>query len=53
MYAPDGVKTNANMPVPDSMRAWVLGDPGELRFTQKPVPIPRREIGRASCRERV
>src|SRR6516225_6957816 len=42
MYAPDGVKTNANMPVPDTMRAWVLGDPGELRFTQKPVPIPRR-----------
>src|SRR5215470_8425440 len=42
MYAPQGVKTNANMPVPDTMRAWVLGDPGELRFTQKPVPAPRR-----------
>src|SRR5215468_2747613 len=42
MYAPQGVKTNANMPVPDTMRAWVLGDPGELRFTQKPVPTPRR-----------
>jgi 2-desacetyl-2-hydroxyethyl bacteriochlorophyllide A dehydrogenase len=42
MYAPPGVKTNANMPVPETMRAWVLGDPGELSFTQKPVPIPRR-----------
>src|SRR5262249_53574622 len=42
MYAPPGVKTNANMPVPDTMRAWVLGDPGELSFTRKPVPIPRR-----------
>src|SRR5215471_14572001 len=42
MYAPQGVKTNANIPVPDTMRAWVLGDPGELRFTQKPVPAPRR-----------
>ena len=31
MYAPVGVKTNAaKMPVPDRMRAWVLGDP-ELR----------------------
>jgi threonine dehydrogenase-like Zn-dependent dehydrogenase len=42
MYAPAGVKTNPNMPVPDTMRAWVLGDPGELKFTQKPVPAPKR-----------
>ncbi|UCH74345.1 MAG: zinc-binding dehydrogenase [Rhodospirillales bacterium] len=26
--------------VPDSMRAWVLGDPHELVFTEKPVPAP-------------
>ncbi|HEY5831813.1 MAG: zinc-binding dehydrogenase [Hyphomicrobiaceae bacterium] len=42
MYAPAGVKTNPNMPVPDTMRAWVLGNPGELKFTQKPVPAPKR-----------
>ena len=42
MYAPAGVKTNPNMPVPDTMRAWVLGNPGELKFIQKPVPAPKR-----------
>jgi 2-desacetyl-2-hydroxyethyl bacteriochlorophyllide A dehydrogenase len=42
MYAPAGVKTNPNMPVPDTMRAWVLGDPGKLEFVQKPVPVPKR-----------
>jgi threonine dehydrogenase-like Zn-dependent dehydrogenase len=28
--------------VPDTMRAWVLGDPGELSLVTKPVPVPRR-----------
>jgi 2-desacetyl-2-hydroxyethyl bacteriochlorophyllide A dehydrogenase len=42
MYAPPGVRTNPNMAVPESMRAWVLGDPGELRFIEKPVPVPAR-----------
>src|SRR5438105_9775599 len=42
MYAPPGVKTSKDMPVPDTMRAWVLGDPGELKLTEKPVPIPKR-----------
>lgn len=28
--------------VPDTMRAWVLGDPGEMKLTQKPVPTPGR-----------
>jgi threonine dehydrogenase-like Zn-dependent dehydrogenase len=42
MYAPAGVKTNPNMPVPDTMRAWVLGNPGELKFVEKPVPVPKR-----------
>jgi 2-desacetyl-2-hydroxyethyl bacteriochlorophyllide A dehydrogenase len=42
MYAPTGVKVSPNMPVPDTMRAWVLGDPGELVFTEKPVPAPKR-----------
>ena len=24
------------------MKAWVLGDPGELKLTHKPVPVPKR-----------
>jgi len=28
--------------VPETMRAWVLGDPGELAPTEKPVPRPGR-----------
>ena len=31
MYAPPGVKTSQDLPVPDTMKAWVLGDPGELQ----------------------
>ncbi len=42
MYAPPGVRTNPNMAVPERMRAWVLGDPGQLVFTEKPVPVPSR-----------
>jgi L-iditol 2-dehydrogenase len=42
MYAPEGVKTAKDMPVPDTMRAWVLGDPGELKLIEKPVPVPKR-----------
>ncbi len=42
MYTPPGVKVSPNMPVPDTMRAWVLGDPGQLVFTEKPVPVPKR-----------
>src|SRR3954451_14351920 len=42
MYAPPGVKTSRDMPVPDTMRAWVLGDPGELKLVDKPVPVPGR-----------
>jgi threonine dehydrogenase-like Zn-dependent dehydrogenase len=42
MYAPPGVKTAANMPIPERMRAWVLGDPGELKLTEKATPVPAR-----------
>jgi L-iditol 2-dehydrogenase len=42
MYAPAGVKTDPNWPIPDRMKAWVLGDPGELKLTEKPVPVPKR-----------
>jgi L-iditol 2-dehydrogenase len=42
MYAPAGVKTHADFPVPATMKAWVLGDPDELTLVDKPVPVPRR-----------
>jgi len=42
MYAPAGVTTDPNWPVPDRMKAWVLGDPGQLSLTEKPVPVPKR-----------
>src|SRR5437588_7521341 len=42
MYAPPAVKTSSDYPIPDAMRAWVLGDPGALALTQKPVPVPGR-----------
>src|SRR5438445_1235518 len=42
MYAPPGVKTAKELPVPDTMRAWVLGDPDELKLTEKPVPVPKK-----------
>ena len=43
MYAPSGVKTNHNeFPIPDKMKAWVLGDPGQLSFVEKPVPVPKK-----------
>src|ERR1700739_3800543 len=42
MYGGRGVKTNKDFPIPDTRKAWVLGDPGELKLTQKPVPVPKR-----------
>ncbi|WFU83011.1 alcohol dehydrogenase catalytic domain-containing protein [Bradyrhizobium sp. CIAT3101] len=36
------VRTSTDMPIPDTMKAWVLGDPGQLRITEKPVPMPKR-----------
>ena len=40
MAMPDNVTTDSTHPVPDTMKAWVLGDPGELTLTDKPVPVP-------------
>ena len=40
MYDHPGVKTAADFPVPDEMRAWVLGDPDQLTLETKPVPVP-------------
>ncbi len=28
------------MPIPETMRAWLLGDPGQLACGEKPVPVP-------------
>ena len=38
----DGVTTSDKMPIPDQMRAWVLGDPEELTLIEKDVPVPGR-----------
>jgi L-iditol 2-dehydrogenase len=42
MYAPAGVKTHADLPIPATMKAWVLADPDQLKLVDKPVPVPRR-----------
>ncbi|MCP1200444.1 zinc-binding dehydrogenase [Notoacmeibacter sp. MSK16QG-6] len=36
------VKTHPDYPVPETMKAWVLGDPGELTYVDKPVPVPKK-----------
>jgi len=40
MSMPEGVKTSTDYPIPETMKAWVLGDPGELSLQDKPVPSP-------------
>jgi L-iditol 2-dehydrogenase len=42
MYSPAGVQTDAAYPIPDAMKAWVLGDPGQLMLQDKPVPVPKK-----------
>src|SRR4029453_10940822 len=42
MYQPSGVKTSPALPIPDRMKAWVLGDPDQVLLLEKPVPIPSR-----------
>lgn len=42
MYAPPGVKTSPAVTVPETMKAWVLGDPGQLTRTEKTTPVPGR-----------
>jgi L-iditol 2-dehydrogenase len=42
MPQPNTVKVDPAFPVPDTMKAWVLGDPGELSLEDKPVPVPDR-----------
>jgi L-iditol 2-dehydrogenase len=40
MKADPGVKTDPRFPIPATMKAWVLGGPGELSLKDKPVPAP-------------
>jgi len=42
MAMPENVKTHPDYPVPEKMKAWVLGDPGELNLVEKPVPAPKK-----------
>ena len=42
MSHPAKVKTDAAYPLPEHMRAWVLGDPGQLGLVDKPIPMPGR-----------
>jgi threonine dehydrogenase-like Zn-dependent dehydrogenase len=42
MYLPLQVRVSADMPIPDNMKAWVLGEPNELLLVEKPVPVPKR-----------
>ena len=31
-----------NYEIPETMKAWVLGDPGVLTLEEKPVPQPKK-----------
>src|SRR6202045_413359 len=42
MVMPPEVSVSADMPIPQQMKAWVLGDPNELRLVEKAVPVPKR-----------
>jgi threonine dehydrogenase-like Zn-dependent dehydrogenase len=42
MYRPAGVKTSPELPIPDRMQAWVLGNPDQQSLRDKPVPVPGR-----------
>jgi L-iditol 2-dehydrogenase len=36
------IEGGAAYPLPTHMRAWVLGDPGQISLVDKPIPIPGR-----------
>ena len=42
MYNPAGVKISVEHPIPEQMKAWVLGNPDELLLHEKPTPVPKR-----------
>lgn len=42
MPQPANVKTHPDYPIPERMKAWVLGDPGQLSLVEKAVPTPKK-----------
>ena len=42
MYNPAGVKVSVEYPIPEQMKAWVLGNPDELLLREKQTPVPKR-----------
>ena len=42
MRAAPGVTISPDFPIPDTMKAWVLGDPGKVTLVDKAVPVPKR-----------
>jgi L-iditol 2-dehydrogenase len=42
MYRPADVTTSADFPIPEWMKAWVLGGSDELFLRDKPTPAPSR-----------
>lgn len=40
MPMPAKVTVSDTHPIPETMKAWVLGDPGQLTLEEKPVPVP-------------
>ncbi len=42
MSMPENVRTHADYPIPETMKAWVLGDPGQLTLVDKAVPVPKK-----------
>jgi len=49
MYAAPGVKTSPDFPIPDTMKAWVLGNPGELKPAELRILEIAPEGGRRLC----
>ena len=37
---PDASRRSNRYPIPERMKAWVLGGPEELSLVEKPVPYP-------------
>ena len=42
MTMPNNVTVSSDYPIPEKMKAWVLGNPGELTLEDKDVPVPAK-----------
>ena len=40
MPMPEDVVTHPDYPIPGTYKAWVLGDPGQLTYEEKPMMVP-------------